>query len=191
VLDLERLARHRGSLLGDLPGDPQPSQKAFDTDLLTTLSRFDIARPVYVESESRKIGTVQVPDALLEAMRAAACVRVETPQPLRVALLKDEYAHLVADPASLADKLAPLVPLHGRKIIERWVAAAAAGEFDTLIDELLVMHYDPIYGRSILRNYPRHAAAISVTPHDTEMPSFRTIARDLDAKVNATLAVPA
>ena len=191
VLDLERLARHRGSLLGDLPGDPQPSQKAFDTDLLTTLTRFDAARPVYVESESRKIGTVQVPDALLDAMRAAACVRVDTPRPVRVALLKHEYTHLVADPASLADKLAPLIPLHGRKVIERWVAAATAGDFDTLIDELLVMHYDPIYSRSIPRNYPRHAAAISVTPNDIEMPSFRTLARDLDAKVNATLAIPA
>jgi len=191
VLDLEGLARHRGSLLGDLPGDPQPSQKAFDTDLLTTLERFDASRAIYVESESRKIGTVQVPDALLDAMRASACVRVETPRSLRVALLKDEYAHLVADPDSLADKLAPLVPLHGRKVIERWVAAAAAGEFETLIDELLVIHYDPIYGRSILRNYPRHAGAISVTPRDIDAPSFRALARDVEAQVNATLAVPA
>ncbi len=191
VLDLEHLARHRGSLLGDLPGDPQPSQKAFDTDLLGALERMDPARPVYVESESRKIGTVQVPDALLEAMRAAMCVRVDMPRALRVALLEDEYQHLIADPASLADKLEPLVPLHGRKVIERWVAAAAAGDFATLIDELLATHYDPTYGRSILRNFPRHADAIAVTPHAIAMPAFRALARDLDARVNASLAVPA
>ena len=191
VLDLEQLARHRGSLLGELPGDPQPSQKAFDTDLLAALERLDPARPVYVESESRKIGTVQVPDVLLEAMRAAACVRVDTPRALRVALLKDEYGHFIADPASLADKLSPLVPLHGRKVIERWVAEAAAGNFEVLIDELLVTHYDPTYGRSILRNFPRHADAISVTPHAIALPAFRALARDLDAQVNASLAVPA
>ena len=110
VLDLEQLARHRGSLLGDLPGDPQPSQKRFDTELLTVLEHFDPARPVYVESESRKIGALQVPDAMLDAMHGAACVRVDTPRALRVALLKDEYMHFIVDPASLEDKLKPLVP---------------------------------------------------------------------------------
>jgi len=191
VLDLEQLARHRGSLLGDLPGDPQPSQKAFDTELLTKLERFDPARPVYVESESRKIGAIQVPDALLDAMRGGPCVRVDTPKSLRVALLKDEYVHFIADPASLADKLRPLVPVHGHKVIESWIAAAASGDFETLVGDLLVTHYDPTYGRSILRNFPRHAEAIRVTPHAIDMPAFRTLARDLDAQVNASLAVTA
>ena len=191
VQDREQLARHRGSLLGDLPGDPQPSQKAFDTDLLTVLESFDAARPVYVESESRKIGAIQVPDVLLDVMRSAACVRVDTPQALRVALLKEEYMHFIADPDSLADKLQPLVPVHGRKVIERWIAAAAAGDFDTLVGELLVMHYDPTYGRSILRNFPRHAEAIALTPHAIDLPAFRALARDLDAQVNASSAVAA
>jgi len=191
VLDLELLARHRGSLLGDLPGDPQPSQKAFETDLLTTLGRFDPARPVYVESESRKIGAIQLPDALLDAMRGAACVRVDTPRTLRVALLRDEYTHFIADPASLADKLQPLVPVHGHKVIERWAAAAAAGDFATLVDELLATHYDPTYGRSMLRNFPRHAEAMRVTPHAIDMPAFRALARELDAQVNASFTVAA
>jgi tRNA 2-selenouridine synthase len=191
VLDLEQLARHRGSLLGDLPGDPQPSQKAFDTGLLTALERFDPARPVYVESESRKIGAIQVPDAMLDAMRGAACVRVDTPRALRVALLKDEYMHFIADPASLEDKLKPLMPVHGHKVIERWIAAAAAGDFETLVDELLATHYDPTYGRSILRNFPRHSEAIVLAPHAIDMPAFRALARDLDAQVNASFTVAA
>ncbi len=191
VLDLERLARHRGSLLGDLPGDPQPSQKAFDTNLLSALDQFDPARPVYVESESRKIGSVQVPDSLLDAMRAAACIRVDTPQHLRVALLRDEYVHLIDDPASLADKLSPLVPVHGRKVIARWVDAATAGDFATLIDELLVTHYDPTYGRSIMRNFPRYADAIAVTPHAIDPAAFRTLARDIERQINALPALTA
>ena len=191
ALDLERLARHRGSLLGDLPGDAQPSQKAFDTDLLTTLERLDPSRPVYVESESRKIGTVQVPDALLDAMRAAPCVRVDTPQRLRVALLCDEYTHFIKDPASLADKLTPLVPVHGRKVIERWVNAATAGDFETFVDEMLVTHYDPTYGRSITRNFPRYTEALVVSPDDIAPAAFRVLARDLDAQVNALPTVAA
>ncbi len=77
TLDLEGLAKHRGSLLGEFPGDPQPSQKWFESQLLAALQGLDAARPVYVESESKKIGSVQVPDALLDAMRGAGCIRVD------------------------------------------------------------------------------------------------------------------
>ncbi len=114
TLDLEGLARHRGSLLGDLPGEPQPSQKFFESELVAQLERFDPARPVYVESESKRIGSLQVPDSLLAAMRRAQCIRVETPRPLRVRMLREEYGHFLADHAALTARLAHLVELHGR-----------------------------------------------------------------------------
>ena len=153
MLDLEALAKHRGSLLGDLPDDPQPSQKWFESQLAAELARFDPARPVYVESESRRIGTVQLPDALLAAMRAGSCIVLDTPDALRVALLKDEYAHFLADPALLTSRLSRLLQLQGRKTLDRWAAAAAAGDWDTLVGELLVCHYDPMYTLSIAQKF--------------------------------------
>ncbi len=179
VLDLEGLARHRGSLLGDLPGDPQPSQKWFDSQVLAALECLDPARPVYVESESRKIGALQVPEALLATMRAAACVRVDTPRPSRVALLQEEYAHFLADPDALAAKLELLIPLHGRKTVERWNAVARAGDFELLVDELLSAHYDPSYARSIERNFPRIAQATVVDPRAITHGAFQALALDL------------
>ncbi len=176
VLDLEGIARHRGSLLGDLPADPQPSQKWFDSQLLAALEALDPARPVFIESESRKIGTVQVPAALLEAMRASRCVRLDTPQPLRVALLKEEYAHFLADPEALAARLAHLTPIHGRKTIEGWSAAARTGDFDALVDTLLVRHYDPTYARSIERNFPAVAQAETLVPADISPQAFLRLA---------------
>ena len=77
VLDLEAIARHRGSVLGELPDAPQPSQKAFETSLWTALAGFDPERPVFVESESRKVGNLRVPDALIARMRASGCIRLE------------------------------------------------------------------------------------------------------------------
>src|SRR5262249_22537325 len=154
---LEGIARHRGSLLGDLPGDGQPTQKAFESGLLAALDALDARRVVYVESESRKIGDVQLPDALVDAMRASPCVSLETPRALRVALLRDEYAHFLQSPDVLVERLAHLAPVHGRKTIERWSDAAHAGDHDALIDELLATHYDPLYSRSLERNFPRHA----------------------------------
>ncbi len=194
VLDLEGMARHRGSLLGDLPHDPQPTQKRFETLLFAALEVCDPARPIFVESESRRIGSVQVPEALLAAMRASACIRVATSRELRIALLKDEYAHFLADPIALGERLAPLIPLHGRETIARWTAIALAGEFDVLVGELLDRHYDPTYTRAIDRNFPRQAEAIEVAPDAIGVASFRTLARELIGRIDEgarTVAAPA
>jgi tRNA 2-selenouridine synthase len=190
VLDLEGLARHRGSLLGDLPGDPQPSQKRFDSEVLDVLAHLDPALPVYVESESKRIGSVQVPDALLDAIRGADCIRVDTPQPLRVELLKNEYPHFLADAPALSARLAHLVPLHGRRTIERWAAAAAAGDWDTLVAELLVSHYDPTYSRAIARNFARIADAVVAIPPGLGEADFRRLALDLERGVRTPAATP-
>ncbi|HYP33903.1 MAG TPA: tRNA 2-selenouridine(34) synthase MnmH, partial [Burkholderiaceae bacterium] len=98
VLDLEGLAKHRGSLLGDLPGEPQPTQKFFDTLLLDALRRFDPARPVWVEAESRKVGRLLVPDELTAAMRRARAIHLVVPMPERVRHCREEYAHFALDP---------------------------------------------------------------------------------------------
>jgi len=45
VLDLEALAAHRGSVLGALPGAPQPTQKWFESQLLAKLESCDASRP--------------------------------------------------------------------------------------------------------------------------------------------------
>ena len=188
VLDLEAMARHRGSLLGDLPDRPQPTQKSFDSQLIDTLERFDPARAVYVESESRKIGTVQLPDSLLDAMRAGQCIRVVLPRPLRIQLLKEEYAHFFDDRDALSDRLKRLVPLHGKKTIAHWLDAAKAGDWDALVSELLEVHYDPMYRRSIDRNFPRIAGAIDVEPSTLGEIGFRALARELDERVRERVA---
>ena len=77
VLDLEALANHRGSVLGLVPGARQPTQKHFDTLLWDALRRLDPARPVFVESESKKIGDLRVPEALIQRMRASPCLWLE------------------------------------------------------------------------------------------------------------------
>jgi len=185
VLDLERIARHRGSLLGDVPDRPQPTQKMFDSELLAALEALDPARPVYVESESKRIGGVEIPGAMLDAMRRSACVRIDAPTALRVALLKEEYAHFLADPAVLEARLAPLIALHGKSKLAHWNEAAVAGDWDALVGELLAEHYDPTYTRSIERNFPRAGDAIVVTPAGIDAADWAMLAREVDARVKA------
>ncbi|HXF79805.1 MAG TPA: tRNA 2-selenouridine(34) synthase MnmH [Usitatibacter sp.] len=177
VLDLEALAAHRGSVLGDLPEAPQPSQKAFETSLWTLLSRFDPARTVYVESESRKVGNLRVPDVLLARMRDSECLRLESPTGSRVRLLMEEYEHFVRAPAALAEKLDLLKDLHGAARIGEWKALAAGGDWDGLVARLLEGHYDPAYLRSLPRNYKgaQHAPALEV--RDISPAGFDELAR--------------
>jgi len=179
VLDLEALAAHRGSVLGGLPEKPQPSQKWFESQLLDRLSRLDPAKPVYVEGESKKIGEVQVPEALMAHMRASPCILLETKLDTRVTLLLDEYRHFTADRAALGAQLDCLLALHGRERIAQWKALAAAGDWRAFVERLLVEHYDPAYGRSSVRNFARLADAPRVKIGGADDAAFDTAARAL------------
>jgi tRNA 2-selenouridine synthase len=153
VLDLERLAAHRGSVLGNLPDEPQPSQKRFESLIWDKLRGFDLSRPVFVESESKKVGNLRVPDAVMEMMRAAPCVSLMLSRSNRVRLLIEDYDHFMQDPALLNAQLDHLVQLHGRAKIDAWHELANTGRMAELVDQLLVEHYDPAYLRSIDRNF--------------------------------------
>ena len=179
VLDLEAMAAHRGSVLGELPDAPQPSQKAFETSLWTALSAFDPTRTVFVESESKKVGNLRVPDALIERMRASPCIRLEASDATRVALLREDYAHFESRPEALAEKLDCLRNLHGAERIEAWKAALAAGEWDRLVHDLLASHYDPAYRRSLFRNYRDAQSAPAVEVSDISRPGFAALATRL------------
>jgi tRNA 2-selenouridine synthase len=159
ALDLERLACHRGSLLGELPGEPQPSQKIFDSLVWAALRRLDPARPVFVEAESKKIGQLQIPAKLLERMREGECLRLEVPAPERVRFLIEEYRHFLEKPAALKERLQCLTSRYGHAVIGRWLAQTDAGAWDELVADLLATHYDPSYMRATTQNYSHYDKA--------------------------------
>jgi tRNA 2-selenouridine synthase len=179
VLDLEDLATHRGSVLGHLPDRPQPSQKMFESLLLNEVAGLNPSRPVFVEGESKKIGELQVPEALMDRMRASPCVLLETDLEVRVSLLLDEYRHFLEDRKSLEAQLDCLVALHGRAKIAEWKSLAARGAWREFVARLLVEHYDPAYRRSSLRNFARLAEARSVRIASSDDPAFQSAAEAL------------
>lgn len=182
VLDLEVLAAHRGSVLGGLPDAPQPAQKMFESRLLDALSRLDHAQTVYVEGESRKIGQLQVPEALIERMRASECLLLDAALETRVALLMDEYRHFFADTAALGAQLDCLAELHGRERIEGWKRLAAEDRWSELVARLLEEHYDPAYKRSAARNFPRLAEAEVLRVPSADQAAFARLARRMAAR---------
>lgn len=179
VLDLEQLAAHRGSVLGNLPQEPQPSQKMFETRIWQVLRQCSPERVVFVESESKKVGNLRVPEKLMEKIRASDCIALNTPTRLRVALLMEDYTHFVQDAALLGEQLQHLVALHGHDKIKGWQAMANAGEMPTLVHQLLEQHYDPAYLRSIDRNFTRYGIARKLDLEDISAAAFDAAAEDL------------
>ncbi|MCB8747916.1 tRNA 2-selenouridine(34) synthase MnmH [Rhodoferax sp. U2-2l] len=179
VLDLEALANHRSSVLGAIPGLAQPSQKHFDTLIWDALRGFDTARPVFVESESKKVGNVSVPASLVEAIRHSPCLNLQLPDTERVALLIEDYDHLVRDVDFLCDRLAVLIPLRGRALVEGWMTLARSGQLPQVVQDLLTQHYDPAYMASMLRNFVLFKEATRVAPADRSMGAMTNLAAQI------------
>ncbi|MDO9439046.1 tRNA 2-selenouridine(34) synthase MnmH [Hydrogenophaga sp.] len=179
TLDLEMLACHKGSLLGALPGVPQPSQVAFETAIASVLDKADPLRPLYVEGESARIGQLNVPVPLVEHMRGSPCVEVEATLPARLDFLLRDYAYLGDRPEWLANQLAPLKPLHGGTTIASWQAMARTGNLPVLFAELATRHYDPAYGRSQRNLFRAWAQRRIVETNDLSAPGIEALARQI------------
>ncbi len=179
VLDLEGLACHRSSVLGHLPGQPQPSQKRFDTLLWSSLNGFDPRRPVFVESESKKVGNLRVPDALMDAMRASPCIDLQLSDAERVALLLEDYDFFVQDPEHFCQRLLALTELRGREVVNGWIERVRAGHTPEVVLELLLQHYDPMYAASIRRNFVQYGQARVQSLDDRSGASMRAAALQL------------
>jgi tRNA 2-selenouridine synthase len=179
VLDLEALAAHRGSLLGALPDQDQPSQKSFESAIWAALNRFDSTQPVFVESESKKIGALRVPDALITAMRASRCLRLEVPLAARVHLLTEDYVHFLHDPETINRQLGYLTGLRGSETIAAWQALVNRQAWPELVTDLLAQHYDPAYLKSLSHNYAPSATDQTFRAEDVSPSGLQQLAREI------------
>ncbi|WP_208346120.1 tRNA 2-selenouridine(34) synthase MnmH, partial [Aetokthonos hydrillicola] len=165
VLDLENMANHRGSLLGEEWEDklsPQPSQKCFESLLVQQLQSFNPSQPVWVESESPKIGQIYLPQSLWKQMKQASCTEIQLPISARVQFLLQEYSHLIDYPNILKEKLGNLKSLCGRQKLNQWYQLIDGGKWEFLVEDMLQSHYDPTYRKSITRDFRKVEQVLSM-----------------------------
>jgi tRNA 2-selenouridine synthase len=179
VLDLEDLALHRGSVLGSLPDQPQPAQKYFESSIWQKLRGFQANRPVFVEAESKKIGNLRVPELLIERMWRSSCLRIDVPMAARVAFLIQDYGHFLRNFEELKAKLGCLNSLHGTKTISSWLDLASQSQWQTLVAQLLVEHYDPSYQRSTKLHYPTLEGSPIFRAENLDEGSLKMLARTI------------
>jgi tRNA 2-selenouridine synthase len=145
VLDLEGIARHRGSLFGGMGG--QPSQKGFENQLAMAIAALDPSRPVVIEAESAKVGDCRLPGPLWRAMCDAPRIAIAAPLAARADYLTRAYTDIAADAPRLALTLEQLRHAHAREVVDGWQGMALAGEVNGLAMALIKDHYDPRYGK--------------------------------------------
>ena len=179
VLDLEALANHRSSVLGLIPGTAQPSQKAYDSLIWAKLDSFDAAQPVYIESESKKVGNVAIPEGLITAMRAAPCLQLDLSEDERVLLLLEDYDFFVKDIEFFCDRLGALTQARGKDLVTSWQVRARAGDVASVVRELLAHHYDPVYLQSMKRNFEQYQARVTILPANRSNKAMQLLAQEM------------
>ena len=177
VLDLEALAQHRSSVLGRIPGQAQPSQKHFDMRVWQQLRQFDPSRTVFVEAESKKVGNVSIPEALVQAMRNSPCIDVQLSDEERVQLLLEDYAFFAQDASLFCQRLQVLTAQKGKAVVSEWQRLVQSGQTEQVVRDLLLSHYDPTYAKSVERNFLQFKQAFTL-----QLPSRQDHAMQLAAQ---------
>ncbi|MBD9525984.1 tRNA 2-selenouridine(34) synthase MnmH [Paracoccus sp. PAR01] len=161
VIDLEGLANHRGSLFGAMPGG-QPSQKLFESRLAMSLEGLDPTRPLLVEAESSRIGEVNLPRGIWQAIIAAPRIRLAVPVQARAAYTAQSYADACADPRRLTRIVDSLRPLHPGDHIDGWLRMIDSADWVALSAGLMRDHYDPRYEKHRARHDDGRGAVVAL-----------------------------
>ena len=145
VLDLESLAVHRGSILGSIPNQLQPSQKFFESCLLDKLMEFPKGANVFIESESSKIGNIHIPNGLWAGMCEAPFVEVKAPLETRAAFLEDGYLDLKVDKERLKKLFRVAQSRISSETLDEWRSFLEQKAWKRLALSLIKNYYDPAY----------------------------------------------
>jgi tRNA 2-selenouridine synthase len=180
VLNLEGLAAHKGSVLGALPNACQPSQKMFESRIWECLQAMDPAQPVFVESESRQVGALRLPEGVHHGIQRGTWLHVRADVAQRVAFLLRDYPYYL-EGHGLASDLDRLKEFCGGEQIAKWKQLIDARDFPTLVAELLERHYDRHYTRSLKRLQDADEALLCFDALDLSDAGIEALAQQIAA----------
>jgi tRNA 2-selenouridine synthase len=142
VVDLEKSAHHKGSTFGAIGETPQPSNEQFENNLASLWMALDFSKPVWIEDESRFIGTVNIPEPLYQRMQESKTIRLEIPKNLRIQRLVKDYAGYSKE--LLVCSLLRIGKRLGGQHVKNAIEAIHNDDFETAID-IVLTYYDKTY----------------------------------------------
>lgn len=165
IIDLERIANHKGSVFGGLGMPPQPTTEQFQNELFEQIRRLDTDRPVWVEDESITIGKIVLPDPFWRAMTASPVFHVDLDRTTRVERLVREYGN--ADREQFLAAMTSIVKKLGGQHFQEAKRKLIEGDMAATID-ILLTYYDKAYGTGLSKKQHRVSARIEWSGKDPE-----------------------
>jgi len=145
VLDLEGLANHRGSAFGGLGLSPQPGQKAFEALLWDEMRKIPPGGYALAEGESKHIGRLVLPPRVHESLQEETSLWINASIGYRVRVILEEYPAMDRLRADFERPIKALRMRLGGEAVERLLDLLDRGEWETLVRDLMVLYYDPLY----------------------------------------------
>jgi tRNA 2-selenouridine synthase len=150
VVDLEHLANHRGSVFGGIGLGDQPTNEQFENDLFAELGKYDKEVMIWLEDESRSIGSIFMPEPFYLAMKAAPLIRIRVTDDLRVRVILDEYAALGKE--ALGSAIRRISKRLGGLVTQQCMDFLEQDDYESVV-RLLLPYYDKTYSHS-LKTHP-------------------------------------
>lgn len=152
VIDLEKIANHRGSAFGGLGLGNQPGQKLFEAHLWARLDELRDSPYLITEGESRHIGRLAVPVRFHQAMQQQTSLWLTTSMALRTAVILADYPDLAQLHPAIERALNSLRERLGNSGVDQLLHLLDNEEWPLLIARLMENYYDPLY----LHTKPQH-----------------------------------
>ncbi|PRY06034.1 tRNA 2-selenouridine synthase [Pontibacter ummariensis] len=170
VIDLEKLASHKGSAFGSIGMPPQPSTEHFENLLGTELLQLHTQQPLWLEDENITVGKVMVPKPLYDQMQRSPTIVLQVPDKLRVQKLAQEYCK--TDEAVLAAAVLKIKKRLGGLATKEALAAIAEGDMEKMV-ELVLTYYDKAYTFQL--NKKEHVLPLELPGLDPEENAARVL----------------
>lgn len=148
VLDLEGLARHRGSAFGSIGCQEQPSQKQFEALLWDVLRHIPADGYVVTEGESRHIGRIQLPKTVHAALQEEVSIWLNASMAFRLAVLQQDYNAQALEPQQVVSAIEAIRKRLGGKRVAALTGLAWQRRWSELMQALIQEYYDPLYSYS-------------------------------------------
>ncbi len=148
TINLEKFANHKGSLLGKVKNEKQPSQPFFESLIYDKLEKFDITQQIIMEAESSKIGNLQIPPSIWKKMIKASTINITAKQSYRANYLLKNYNHIINDKKDIFIFIASMKKRYGDLVILNWIEEIKKGQWKKFVKEILKTHFDPSYNKS-------------------------------------------
>lgn len=151
VIDLERLASHKGSAFGNIGMPKQPTQEMFENLLGHELRNLvntqdDMPGAIWLEDESQRIGHINIPPALWNNMWRSAIIFIDIPFEERLKHIVQEYGNLNRE--KVADAIVRIKKRLGGLETKMALQNLEAGEIESCF-RILLKYYDKLYKRAL------------------------------------------